>query len=135
MKNVKSTRDLGIIISNDGQFHEHIDKVVTKSRQRCGWVNRYFINNSVEFRRSIWRTYIESYMDYGSQIWTLVDQGSINKLEGVLKLYTSYTEGLKDCNYWQRLEIMKLYSVQRRHERYRIVYMENCPRYDSQLWA
>ena len=62
-------------------------------------------------------------MDYGSQVWTPVDQGSINKLEGVLRLYTSYTKGLETSNYWQRLEIMRLLSVQRRHERYRIIYI------------
>ena len=39
IENVNSTRDLGIIMSTDGHFDEHIDKVVTKSRQRCGWIN------------------------------------------------------------------------------------------------
>ena len=62
-------------------------------------------------------------MDYMSQVWTPVDQGSINKLEGVLRLYTSYTKGLETSNYWQRLEKMILLSVQRRHERYRIIYI------------
>ena len=106
IENVNSTRDLGIIMSTDGHFDEHIDKVVTKSRQRCGWINRSFLNNEIEFRRSIWRTYIESYMDYGSQVWTPVDQGSIK-----------YTKGLETFNYWQRLEIIRLLSVQRRHEK------------------
>ena len=39
IENVNSTRDLGIIMSTDGHFDEHIDKVVTKSRQRYGWIN------------------------------------------------------------------------------------------------
>ena len=49
IENVNSTRDLGIIMSTDGHFDEHIDKVVTKSRQRCGWINRSFLNNEIEF--------------------------------------------------------------------------------------
>ena len=53
IENVNSTRDLGIIMSTDGHFDEHIDKVVTKSRQRCGWINRSFLNNEIKFRRSI----------------------------------------------------------------------------------
>ena len=70
IEDVYNTRDLGIIMSSDGQFTDHINKVVTKARQRGGWINRTFMNNSIEFRRSVWRTYIESFMDYGSQIFT-----------------------------------------------------------------
>ena len=65
IENVNHTRDLGIVISNDIQFSEHIEKVVTKSRQKCGWINRSFINKSVDFRRKMWRTYIET-------VWTMV---------------------------------------------------------------
>ena len=89
IENVSSTRDLGIIISSDACFSEHIEKVVSKARQKSGWINRSFLNKSIIFRRKMWRTYIESSMDYGSQIWTPTNQGLINKLEGVLKLYSS----------------------------------------------
>ena len=123
IEHVSSTRDLGIIISSDGCFTEHIDKIVSKSRQKCGWINRSFLNKSISFRRKMWRVYIESSMDYGSQIWTPINQGQLNKLEGVLKLFSSFTDGMDGLNFWQRLEKMKLSSVQRRHERYRIFYI------------
>ena len=38
-------------------------------------------------------------------------------------MYTFHTEGLQEYNYWERLQLMTLQSVQRRHERYRLIYI------------
>ena len=38
-------------------------------------------------------------------------------------MFTYHTEGLQEFNYWERLQKMTLQSVQRRHERYRLIYI------------
>ena len=91
IEDIESLRDLGIILSCNGTYGSHINKVIAKCRQKTGWVNRTFFRNSVEFKRNIWRTYIQSLVDYGSQIWTPVDPGSIAKLEQILK---SFSKGI-----------------------------------------
>ena len=71
----------------------------------------------------MWRTYIQGMLDFGSQVWTPVKSSLLLHLESTQKSFTKYTEGLDGMNYWERLEIMRLTSIQRRHERYRLVYL------------
>ena len=35
-------RDLGITISNEGNFNKHIDGIIKKVNQKSGWILRYF---------------------------------------------------------------------------------------------
>ena len=51
-----------------------------------------------------------------------VSQGEIQTVEKVQKDYFSRIPGLRGLNYHQQLTKMKMNSLQRRHERYRIIY-------------
>ena len=53
-------KDLGIWMSSTGDFSFHISKVISKVKQRIGWVQRSFRTNSIEFKKFMWRTYIEN---------------------------------------------------------------------------
>ena len=44
-------------------------------------------------------------------------------MEGLLKSYTQGVFGLDDKNYWERLHEIRLNSIQKRMERYRIMYI------------
>ena len=96
---------------------------MSKCKQRCGWINRAFINKSITLRRKLWRSYIEPLLDYGSQLYTPINLGLIAHLESVQRLFTVQTDNLNIYNYYDRLKLMKLSSVQRRQERYRIIYV------------
>ena len=113
---VDCLRDLGILVSSSGDFKEQIYKVVSRAKQRAGWITRSFMRNSIEFRRFMYKTYIQGLLDYGSQVWAPVNLALILNLESVQRSYTIQTEGLQNCNYWVRLRKMKFYSVQRRME-------------------
>ena len=39
-----SLRDLGVIMTDDGKFQDHIEKVVKKARQKIGWILRCFLH-------------------------------------------------------------------------------------------
>ena len=43
-------------------------------------------------------------------------------MEGTLRTFTKKAKGLFDKDYWTRLSIFKLNSIQRRVDRYRIIY-------------
>ena len=58
-----------------------------------------------------------------SQLWSPSDQASITKLESVAKNFTSQIAELRDVDYWDRLEALKLYSQERRRERYQIIFI------------
>ena len=48
---------------------------------------------------------------------------NIRKLEYVQQSFTSRLDGLHDLNYWDRLSRLSLYSLERRRERYLVIYV------------
>ena len=57
------------------------------------------------------------------QLWSPRTLGLIRKVEGVQRLLTSKIQGCDQKNYWERLENLGLYSLERRRERYMIIYI------------
>ena len=57
------------------------------------------------------------------QLWSPGSVGSIQKLEGVQRSFTNKIRGMERYSYWERLEVLDLYSLQRRRERYHIIYV------------
>ena len=117
-----SVQDLGITISSDGTFNSHISNIISKLNQRIGLILRTFNNRSPEFMKFCWKVYLQPILDYGSQLWAPAGGPWLKKLENILKSFTSKINGMKHLDYWTRLSQLKISSVQRRFERYRIFY-------------
>ena len=116
-------KDLGTWMSSSGNFDFHITKVISKVRQRIGWIRRSFMTNSISFKRFMWKNYIGGILDYNSQLWSPVNTSKISSLEQLLRSYTVNTYGLEKLNYWERLKEIGLSSIQRRFQRYKIIYI------------
>ena len=84
---------------------------------------RSFRRRSKLVMMTIWKSLIQSKLDYCSQLWSPSDQGSISKLENVSRNFTAKISGLETADYWDRLKILKMYSQERRRERYRIIFV------------
>ena len=64
-----SLRDLGIILSDDGKFQDDIEKVVSKVRQRVGWLFRTFYTRRADSMKHLWKTLVQCDIDYCSQLY------------------------------------------------------------------
>ena len=49
--------------------------------------------------------------------------GEINELENVQRYFTSHINFVKHLHYWDRLKALKLYSLDRRHESFKQIYI------------
>ena len=116
-------RDLGVEISSDLSFTIHIENTVTAANRLVGWSMRSFRRRSKLVMMTIWKSLIQSKLDYCSQLWSPSEQGSISKLESVSRNFTARISGLETADYWDRLKILKMYSQERRRERYRIIFV------------
>ena len=47
----------------------------------------------------------------------------IQKIEEIQRSYVRKIKGVSSKNYWERLKLLKLYSLQRRRQRYQIIYI------------
>ena len=69
IEQVNSTKDLGVIVSDDAKFDKHIDSMCKKVKQRSGWVLRTFYTRSLYFMKTIFKSLIQPHIDYCSQLW------------------------------------------------------------------
>jgi len=119
-----SAKDLGIQMSSDASFAEHIMSVVQSASQMSGWVLRTFYTRERQPMLILYKTLILSKLDYCSALWN--PHGSaylVDKIETVQRSFTRKIASMDGLNYWERLQTLRLYSVQRRRERYMIMYV------------
>ena len=71
------------------------------------------------------RSLIQPRLDYCSQLWSPRDQHSINRLEQVQWQFICQIRDsdLRGLNYWDKLSLLKVYSQERRRERYQICFL------------
>ena len=72
---------------------------------------------------TIWKSIIQPKLDYCSQLWSPSDQASIALLEGVQRNFTSKIVGMDGKDYIERLSSLKMYSQERRRERYQLIFI------------
>ena len=116
-------RDLGVEMSSDLTFSIHISNVVTAANKLVGWAMRTFRRRSRLVMLTIWKSIIQSKLDYTSQLWSPSDQASIGELESVARHFTAKIDGMDGLDYWERLSSLHLYSQERRRERYQIIFL------------
>ena len=119
----QTAKDLGIYMSSNLKFTDHIDNLVSKCRQLIGWILRTFRSRGSLPMLTLWKSLTLSRIDYCSQLWAPHKIGEIKKIEAIQRTFTSYISNVKDENYWNRLKTLRLYSVERRFERYLIIYL------------
>lgn len=119
----KSTvKDLGVIFNNSGDFHDHVETKVAKAKSIAGLILRTFITRDPEPMMMLFKALVIPIVEYGSIVWSPHKKCEISKIEAVQRTFTSKLQGLEDLNYHQRLQKLKIYSLERRRQRYDILY-------------
>ena len=57
-------RDLGVELSDDGAFDDHVEKVCKKARQKSGWLFRTFYSRNALFLRQMFKSLVQPHLDY-----------------------------------------------------------------------
>ena len=120
-----SLRDLGVRVSTDLSFSTQIEMTVSAGSRMAGWALRTFRRRGRQLMLTLLRSLIQPRLDYCSQLWSPRDQYSINKLEDVQKQFLSQIRDsvLDKMTYWEKLSEMRVYSQERRRERYQICFL------------
>ena len=125
IKEKEHIKNLGVIISDDLTWSKHITEVVSKATVMSGWVLRTFSTRDRDPMVTMWNSQVRSILDYCSPLWSPrpKDLGNIDLIENTQRAFTRSIDGMEGLDYAQRLKKLSMYSVQRRHERYRIIYI------------
>ena len=115
-------RDLGITMSNDATFTKHIEEKCSAMKSKIAWIMRTFKSRARLPMLTLWKTQVMCHLDYCSQLWSPSKTGSIQNLELLQKTYFNKIDGMNQLSYWDQLKELKCYSLERRRERYQIIY-------------
>ena len=118
-------RDLGVRLSSDLSFSIHIENTVASASKLVGWGLRTFRGRGRLVMLTLLKSLVQPKLDYCSQLWSPGDQTSINKIEDVQRHLLSRIKDrcLHGLNYWEQLKALKVYSQERRRERYQVIFL------------
>ena len=115
-------RDLGVTLSNDATFSQHIAERCQMVKSKIAWILRTFQSRHHIPMLTLWKTLVLCHLDYCSQLWSPSTVGNIQCMELLQKAFISRITGMAGLTYWDQLAHLKLYSLERRRERYQIIY-------------
>ena len=104
-------------------FNTHIDKVRKSCSRMVGWILRTFSARDCTTMLTLFKSIVLPILEYTCQLWNPKSLNRINKLEKVQRSFTKHITGMFDLPYEDRLQQLKLYSLQRRRDRYQIIYI------------
>ena len=89
----------------------------------CAWILRTFKSRSPDLMLTTWKSLVLPILDYCSQLWCPQRKGDIQQIEEIQKSFIRKIPLPGREDYWNRLSSLRLYSLERRRERYRIIYI------------
>ena len=69
MPQFSSLRDLGVIMSDNEKFEDHIKKVSRVIRQKIWWMMGTFCKRRAKILKQFWKTLFQCHIDYRSQLY------------------------------------------------------------------
>lgn len=123
IKTKDSVRDLGVIMSDDCSFDKHISSVISKANSISGWILRTFESREKSLMLTLWKSIVLPHLDYCSQLWAPLQKQQIQEIEKVQKHFVNKIRHAHKMSYWELLSTFRLYSLERRRERYMVIYI------------
>ena len=111
-------KDLGVLVDMDLKWRQQIATATISATQLAGWVMRVFRSRTKEVILILYKSLVRPKLEYGCVVWHPLLITDIAKLESVQRTMTSRIQEMQRYNYWERLEKLGLFSMQRRRERY-----------------
>ena len=115
--------DLGIIMSDNGKFHDHINNIISKANHRQRWILRVFRTREPAPTMTLFKALVLPIVEYCCQLWHPMEAGMTQRIEAIQRSFTARISVISHMNYWDRLKYLNVYSLERRRERYSILYV------------
>ena len=116
-------RDLGVIMSSSGTFENQVNQCSTKGSQMAGQILRTFRTRESGPMLLLYKALVLPFLEYCCQLWSPKKLNQIRKLESVQRHFTRRIAGTDGMSYSERLKYLKMYSLERRRDRYVVIYV------------
>ena len=129
-------KDLGITMSSNATFTEHIAERCEMAKAKTAWILRTFQTRESTPMLLLWKSLVLCHIEYCSQLWSPSTVGKTQSLELLQRSFVNCIDGMRGLSYWDQLKQLKLFSLERRRERYQVLYTwrileKDVPNFDS----
>ena len=108
-------------MSSKCSFEQDIIELCKRCTGLGGWILRTFSSRESTVMMTLFKSLVLSRLYYGSQLWSPTKIHQIIMIEKIQKAFTKHIKGFSSFSYQKRLSNLKIYSLQRRRERYIII--------------
>jgi len=122
LKEKEHVKDLGITMSNDCSFKVHINNTIESAKRISLWILRTFRTREITPMLTLYKSLVRPILEYCSALWAPVSKGEIQRLEEIQQSFLRKIKGLSP-DYHKALKDIKMYSLERRRERYVILHV------------
>ena len=108
--------DLGGSMSSEYTFGFHISNLYKRCSNLAGWILRTFTMRDRQVMLTLHKSLVMSRLDYASQFCSPYLLQHVYPIEKFQRAFTKHITGMRYLSYSKRLEVLKLYSLQRRRD-------------------
>lgn len=114
IKSVECVRDLGVLVSKDLKFREHINQSIKSASIVANLIFRCFSCKKSEFLTHMFNTFVRPKLEYASSVWNPSYRRDIDNIEKVQRRFTKRIPGLRNLSYSERLKKLKIIPLEMR---------------------
>ena len=122
IEKANEVKDLGVIMTDDLSFESHNQRKINETRRLAGWIMRVFKTREQLPMLTLYKSLILPRIEYCCILTSPFKSGEISDIESIQRSFTAQIDNAKHLNYWERLKFLNLYSLERRRERYIVIY-------------
>ena len=135
LNSTSKERDLGVILDNRLHFDQHIQAKINKANSIMALIRKtytYLDNSSFLL---LFKSLVRPHLEYANQIWKPYLKKHITAIENVQRRATRLLPGMQDLSYEERLQKLKLPTLQYRRTRGDLIetYKIASGHYDTQV--
>ena len=121
LPSVDSEKDLGVLVSKNLNWNDHITSCINKANACIAWVTRSVISRESEVMLQIYKSMIRPHVEYCVQLWSPLPShgnwGLILALEDIQRKFTRLIDGIGLLPYKTRLKKLGLTTLLERRSR------------------
>ena len=117
VEQVREEKDLGVVVDEELKFRKQAADAVTKANRVLGTIRRSFANLDIQTIPLLYKTLVRPLLEYGNAIWGPHNKEDQRMVERVQRRATKLVAEIRELPYAERLEALKLPSLQYRRRR------------------
>jgi len=112
--NIETVKDLGVYVDHKLNFKTHIEDCIVRAKQRSALIFRGFLSRNIHHLTLAFISYIRPLLEYASPVWSPSFIYLNDAIESVQRSYTKRLPGFDKLTYTERLQKLKLQSLEHR---------------------